>query len=31
MTNSDKFNFAAIPAIVLATVLAFLAAFMGWV
>ena len=31
MTRQDKFNYAAIPAAILATVLAFVAAFMGWV
>jgi hypothetical protein len=31
MTKQDKFNFAAIPAIILTTLLAFVAAFMGWV
>ena len=31
MTNADKFNYAAIPVAILVTVLAFVAAFMGWV
>lgn len=31
MTKQDKFNYAAIPVAILATVLAFVAAFMGWV
>lgn len=31
MTDSDKFNYAAVPVIILITVLAFVAAFMGWV
>ena len=31
MTRQDKFNLAAIPVMVLITVLVFVAAFMGWV
>jgi hypothetical protein len=31
MTRQDKFNYAAIPVAILITVLAFVAAFMGWV
>lgn len=31
MTRQDKFNYAAVPVAILATVLAFVAAFMGWV
>lgn len=31
MTKQDKFNYAAVPVAILATVLAFVAAFMGWV
>ena len=31
MTSSDKFNYAAIPVMLLITILAFIAAFMGWV
>lgn len=31
MTRQDKFNYAAIPLAILVTVMAFVAAFMGWV
>ena len=31
MTRQDKFNYAAIPVAILITVLAFIAAIMGWV
>lgn len=31
MTKQDKFNYAAIPVAILVTVLAFVAAAMGWV
>ena len=31
MTRQDKFNYAAIPVAVVVTLLAFVAAFMGWV
>lgn len=31
MTKQDKFNYAAIPVAIMATVLAFVAAAMGWV
>lgn len=31
MTRQDKFNYAAIPVAILVTMLAFVAAIMGWV
>lgn len=31
MTRQDKFNFAAIPVAILTVLLAFVAAFFGWV
>lgn len=31
MTKQDKFNYAAVPIAILITVLAFVAAIMGWV